>query len=53
MEKRGGALMDDSKEVLEARMKRFFAKDVSFDDLSKESHPLARDAARYDARSAR
>ena len=28
MEKRGGALMDDDRAVLEARMKRYFDKDV-------------------------
>ena len=46
MEKRGGALMDDDRAALEARMKRYFDKAVAFDELKSEGHPLTRDAAR-------
>jgi hypothetical protein len=53
MEKRGGALMDNDRAALESRMKRYFDKRVSFDNLKAEGHPLTRDAARYDARKAR
>jgi hypothetical protein len=53
MEKRGGALMDDDRAVLETRIKRYLDKGASFDDLKSEGHPLTRDAARYDARKAR
>ena len=53
MEKRGGALIDDSRNALAERMRRYFDSRVSFDDLAKEGHPLTTDAARYDARKAR
>ncbi len=53
MEKRGGALIDVSKEDLASRMKRYFDPDASFEDLQNEEHPLAKDAARFDARKAR
>ncbi|MHB9097639.1 MAG: type ISP restriction/modification enzyme, partial [Syntrophales bacterium] len=53
MEKRGGALMDDDRVVLETRMKRYLDKDTSFDDLKGGGHPLTHDAARYDATKAR
>ncbi len=53
MEKRGGALMADDRKALEARMKRFFDKNVSFEELKDELHPLTFDAAAHDARKAR
>jgi len=53
MEKRGGALMDDDRFALEVRMKRYFDKNISFDQLKSEGHPLTRDAAAHDARKAR
>lgn len=53
MEKRGGALMDDNRAVLETRIKRYLDKGASFDELKSEGHPLTRGAARYDARKAR
>ncbi|NLE53569.1 MAG: DNA methyltransferase, partial [Lentisphaerae bacterium] len=53
MEKRGRALMDDDRNALEARMRRYFDQSISFDDLKREEHPLTKDAARYDARTAR
>lgn len=53
MEKRGGALMDDDRNALEARMRRYFDQAISFDDLKREGHPLTKDAAAHDARKAR
>jgi REP element-mobilizing transposase RayT len=53
MEKRGGALIDDDRAVLETRMKRYFDKSIAFDELKAEKHPLVQDAARYDAKAAR
>lgn len=53
MEKRGGALMDDDRAALECRMKRYFDKNVTFEELKNQGHPLTQDAARYDARKAR
>jgi len=53
MEKRGGALMDDDRAALQARMKLYFDRSVTFDELKSEDHPLTHDAARYDARKAR
>jgi hypothetical protein len=53
MEKRGGALMTNDRLALELRMKRYFDKSASFDELKSEGHPLTHDAARYNARKAR
>ena len=53
MEKRGGALMDDDRIALQARMQRYFDKSLTFDELKSEGHPLTHDAARYNARKAR
>ncbi|MCE5280740.1 MAG: N-6 DNA methylase, partial [Deltaproteobacteria bacterium] len=46
MEKRGGALIDVDRLILEKRMKRYYDEDASFDELKNEGHPLTRDAAR-------
>jgi hypothetical protein len=53
MEKRAGALMDDDRAALEVRMRRYFEKGASFEDLRREGHPLTRDAAAHDAGKAR
>jgi hypothetical protein len=53
MEKRGRALMDDDRNALEARMRRYFDQSISFDDLKREEHPLTHDAAAHDAQKAR
>jgi hypothetical protein len=53
MEKRGGALMDNDRLSLEIRMRRYFDKNVTFEELKREGHPLTTDAARYDAGKAR
>ncbi|MBI5585929.1 MAG: DNA methyltransferase, partial [Deltaproteobacteria bacterium] len=53
MEKRGGALMDDDRLALEVRMKRYFDKGASFDELKSEGHPLIHDAAAHNAQKAR
>ena len=53
MEKRGGALMADDRDVLEKRMRHYYDRSVVWEDLKNGGHPLAYDAARYDARLAR
>jgi hypothetical protein len=49
MEKRGGALMDDDRNVLQERMKRYFDKRVSFEELKSKGHLLTHNAAAHDA----
>ena len=53
MEKRGGALMSDNRLVLHERMRRYFDKGTSFEELKNSGHLLTRDAAVHDARKAR
>jgi hypothetical protein len=53
MEKRGGALIDIDSEPLEARMRAYFDPDVEWTTLAAFDSGLTRDAAGYDARSAR
>ena len=53
MEKRGGALMDDDRDLLAARMRAYFDQAMSWENLKVAGHPLTKDAARYDALSAR
>jgi hypothetical protein len=53
MEKRGGALIDGDRAALESRMRRYLDGTVSYDTLARECHPLASNAARYDAAEAR
>jgi hypothetical protein len=53
MEKRGGALMDNDRDALAERMRVYFDKETSWESLKTSGHPLTKDAARYDAKSAR
>ena len=53
MEKRGGALIDDARDRLAERMRVYYDRELPWDELKAAAHPLAKDAARYDARAAR
>lgn len=53
MEKRGGALFDIDKHSLSARIRRYLDKRISWDELIRSKHPLALDAARFDAAESR
>lgn len=53
MEKRGGALMDDDRDALERRMRQYYDRSVTWEELKNNGHPLIYDAARYDAQMAR
>ncbi len=53
MEKRGGALIDIGRDNLEKRMKMYFDKNVSWDDLRRFDSGLTKDMARFNARKAR
>jgi hypothetical protein len=53
MEKRGGALMDFDSQALELRMRQYYDPHVTWEQLKALGTPLARDAARFDARKAR
>jgi hypothetical protein len=53
MEKRGGALLDDDRAVLEERMRAYFDSSRDWDDVRAKIGGLARDAARFNARETR
>jgi hypothetical protein len=53
MEKRGGALIDIDKAALTTRMQTYFNQAIDWAALGLIGHPLAKDAARYEAREAR
>jgi hypothetical protein len=53
MEKRSGVLMDFDKHELEVRMRQYYDPNVSFEELKSTGSPLARDAARFNAKEAR
>jgi len=53
MEKRGGALMDLDPKALEVRMRQYYDPNVSLEQLKAIGSPLAKEAARFDARKAR
>ena len=53
MEKRGGALRDESKDELEKRMRAYFDPQISWDDYKSLGFGLTLDAARFDARVTR
>ena len=53
MEKRGGALIDFSREALEKRMRAFCDVGTSFETLRAAAHPLTKTAARYEPKTAR
>jgi hypothetical protein len=53
MEKRGGALIDADKTALTARMKTYFDPALDWAALGLIGHPLAKDAARYNAEETR
>ncbi|MBK9215672.1 MAG: N-6 DNA methylase [Chloracidobacterium sp.] len=53
MEKRGGALIDIDRDELERRMRMYFDKSVSWDELQRLESGLTTDMAGYDARKTR
>jgi hypothetical protein len=53
MEKRAGALIDFDRAALEGRMRDYFDPNISWDELKALATGLTRDAARFDAKSAR
>ena len=53
MEKRGGALIDIDRSALAARMRTYFDKSIDWPSLELMEHPLAKNAARYDASKTR
>ena len=53
MEKRSGALIDIDPSALQARMQTYFDKKIDWASFELMGHPLARNAARYDAKKAR
>lgn len=53
MEKRGGALMDDDRPMLERRMRAYFDASREWDDVRADIGGLAVDAARFPARATR
>lgn len=53
MEKRGGALIDIDRAALAARMATYFDKGIDWPAFELMGHPLAKDAARYNAKEAR
>jgi hypothetical protein len=53
MEKRGGALIDTERTPLEIRMRQYYDRDVSLEQLKAAGSPLAKDAARFNAKLAR
>ena len=52
-EKRGGALIDISRQALKRRMEQYFNPKVDFDELRGEHLGFVTDVARFDARTAR
>ena len=53
MEKRGGALIDIGRSALAARMQSYFDKNIDWPTFELMGHPLAKDAARYNAKETR
>jgi len=53
MEKRGGALMDAEKGVLEKRMRDYYDLETDWDSLKLKASALTKNAARFDANKAR
>lgn len=53
MEKRGGALMSNDRNVLEARMKSYYDSGVTWESLAALGTGLTRDAAGFDAKKIR
>ena len=53
MEKRGGALIDKDRSALAARMQTYFDKTIDWPAFELLGHPLAKDAARYNAKKTR
>lgn len=53
MEKRGGALIDINRSALRERMKSYFNPDLDWSAFKLLGNPLAKDAARYDAKKTR
>ncbi len=53
MEKRGGALIDIDRDSLAARIRTYFDTGIDWPAFELMGHPLAKDAARYEAKKAR
>ena len=53
MEKRGGALIDNDRSALAARMQTYFDQTIDWPAFELMGHPLAKDAARYNAEKTR
>ena len=53
MEKRGGALIDNDRSALAARMQTYFDKTIDWPAFELMGHPLAKDAAGYKPRATR
>lgn len=53
MEKRGGALIDTDRGMLESRIRKYYDSSTIWDDLRGLNSGLTKDAGRFDARSAR
>ncbi len=53
MEKRGGALIDIDRSVLEMRLRDYYDPNVSWDELKARQTGLTEDAARFDAKKGR
>ncbi len=53
MEKRGGALIDIDRDQLEKRMKRYFDKSVSWENLQQLKSGLTNDMSGFDAKKTR
>ncbi|MEA5471883.1 type ISP restriction/modification enzyme [Spirulina sp. 06S082] len=52
-ENRGFSLIDDNREILAARMEKYFDRDYSWEQLAALNTGLTRNAARFDAKKAR
>ena len=53
LEKRGGALIDNDRSSLVKRMQTYFDEGIDWDSFKLMGHPLAKDAARYNAKKTR
>jgi len=53
MEKRGGALIDIDRAALEARMRDYVNRDISWEEYKTKQTALTHDAAAFDAKAAR
>ena len=53
MEKRGGALTEADKSILENNLKPYFDKSISWEAFAKLGNPLSESAARYDPQKTR